>query len=193
MLVTTSRDSGLLGRLDDRDEATGHGSHDDGRDQRSLSAVDGVAEVGRHATEAEEEDAGAEEQNLQEGGWISAVCLRTRPQSNADAEVGEVAGEVRGADRQGAASSGDAVLDALREGPQQQGLRGGVVAHAGLCLAVVDQAAKGHGEGCGQQVRRVAALVDGLLIALAEAGHEGSRSKGDHQMEELGAPVHDQA
>ena len=56
--------SGLLGRLDDGDEATSHSGHDDGRDQRSLSAVDGVAEVGCHATKAEEEDAGAEEQDL---------------------------------------------------------------------------------------------------------------------------------
>ena len=193
MLITTCTGSSTLGSLDDGDEAAGHGSHDDGRDQRCLCAVDGVAEVGCHAAEAEEEDAGAKEQNLQQGGRFSAACLRTGPQANADAEVCEVAGEVRGADGQGAAPSGDAVLDALREGPQQQGLGGGIVAHTALRLAVVDQAAKGHGEGCGQQVRRVAALVDGLLVTLAEAGHEGSRGEGSHQMEELGATVHDQA
>ena len=193
MCSSLREDSSRLGRLDDGDETPGHRSHDGGGDQRCLTAIAPVAEVGRHAAEAEEEDAGAEEQNLEQGGRISTVCLRTGPQANADAEVSEVAGEVRGADGQGAASSGDAVLDALRECPQQQRLGSGVVAHAGLRLAVVDHAAEGHGEGCGQQVRRVAALVDCLLIALAEAGHERSRSKGGDQVEELGAPIRDQA
>ena len=187
------RGSSLLGGLDDGDEAPGHGSHDDGGDQRCLCAIDRVTEVGCHTTKAEEEDAGAEEQNLQEGGRLSAVGLGTGPQTNADTEVGEVTREVRRADGQGAASSGDAILDALREGPQQQGLRGSVVAHAALRFAVVDQAAKGHGEGCGQQVRRVASLVDGLLVALAEARHEGSPGEGHHEMKEFGAPVHDQS
>ena len=117
---------------------------------------------GRHTTKAEEEDAGREEEDLQQGGRLGAVCLRACPQAQANANVGEVAGEVRGADRQGAAPSCDAVLDALRKGPQQQALGGCVVAKAGLSLAVVDPAAKHRSKGCGQQVRRVASLVHGL-------------------------------
>ena len=143
---------GLRGRLDDGDEATGHGRHDGGGDQCCLRTPDRMGLHGRHAAKAEEEDAGTEEEDLQQGRRLGAVRLRTCPQTQADAEVGEVAGEVRGADRQGAASSRDAVLDALRKCPQQQALGGGIVRDASLSLAVVNHAAEHDGKGCGQQV-----------------------------------------
>ena len=147
---------------------------------------------GRHTTQAEEEDAGAEEEDLQQGGRLGTVRLRPGPQAQAHTEVGQIASEVRRANWEGAASTSDAILDALREGPQEQALGGIIIGNAGLGLAVVHQATEHDGEGCCQQVGRVAPLVDGLLVTLAEAGHKRSGGKGEHQVEELDATVHDE-
>ena len=51
------------------------------------------------------------------------------------ANVRQVAGEMGGANGQGLASSGNAVLDPLREGKEQQALRSVVVAIAAMLLA----------------------------------------------------------
>ena len=148
---------------------------------------------GRHTTKAEEEDAGPEEEDLQQSGRLGTVRLRPGPQAKADTEVGQIASEVRRANGKGAASASDAILDALREGPQEQALGGIIIGNAGLGLAVVHQATEHDGEGCCQQVGGVAPLVDGLLVTLAEAGHKRSGCEGQHQVEELDATVHDEA
>ena len=50
--------------------------------------------------------------SLQQGGWVVAVHGLTCPKTQAGAHVGQIAGEVSGANGQGQATSGDAILDA---------------------------------------------------------------------------------
>mmetsp|Transcript_22000 Transcript_22000/g.52185 ORF Transcript_22000/g.52185 Transcript_22000/m.52185 type:complete len:296 (-) Transcript_22000:165-1052(-) len=181
-----------LGRLRDGDHAAGHGRHDGGWDQGRLHAVGAVGLLGRNASKAEEEDASSKEQHLQQSRRRLTPRHGTCPQSQAGAHIREVAREVRGADGNRGAPSGDAVLDALGEGKEQQALRSRVVVSA-LSLAVVDHAPEDHRQGGAQHVRGEAALVHGLHVALAVARKEGARTEGAHEVEELGATVEDQA
>ena len=181
-----------LGRLRDGDHATGHGRHDGGWDQGRLHAVGAVGLLGRNASKAEEEDASSKEQHLQQSRRRLTPRHGTCPQSQAGAHIREVAREVRGADGNRGAPSGDAVLDALRESEEQQALRSRVVDPA-LSLAVVQHAPEDHGQSAAQHVGGEAALVHGLHVALAVARKEGARTEGAHEVEELGATVEDQA
>mmetsp|Transcript_21999 Transcript_21999/g.52181 ORF Transcript_21999/g.52181 Transcript_21999/m.52181 type:complete len:297 (-) Transcript_21999:165-1055(-) len=182
-----------LGRLRDGDHAAGHGRHDGGWDQGRLHAVGAVGLLGRNASKAEEEDASSKEQHLQQSRRRLTPRHGTCPQSQAGAHIREVAREVRGADGNRGAPSGDAVLDALGEGEEQQRLGVGIVASAVRCLAVVDQAAAKHAESGCEHVGGVAALVDCLTVRLAVACHEAAGSEGGHEVKECGSTVHNQA
>ena len=191
--MSTAADSGSLWAwLHDRDETTSHRRCDGGRDQCCLRAPGLVGLHGCHTAKSEEEDASSKEEDLEQGRRLSAICLCAGPQTQANAKVRQVAGEVRGAHGKGAALSRDPVLDALGEGPQEQALGGIIVAHSSLCLAVVNHAAEDDSKCSGQQVRRVLSQVDGLLVSLGEARHKSSRSEGCHQVKELDAAVEDQ-
>mmetsp|Transcript_21998 Transcript_21998/g.52176 ORF Transcript_21998/g.52176 Transcript_21998/m.52176 type:complete len:350 (-) Transcript_21998:30-1079(-) len=182
-----------LGRLRDGDHAAGHGRHDGGWDQGRLHAVGAVGLLGRNASKAEEEDASSKEQHLQQSRRRLTPRHGTCPQSQAGAHIREVAREVRGADGNRGAPSGDAVLDALGEGEEQQRLGVGIVASAVRCLAVVDQAAAKHAKSGREHVGGVAALVDCFTVGLAVACHEAAGSEGGHEVKECGSTVHNQA
>mmetsp|Transcript_21997 Transcript_21997/g.52174 ORF Transcript_21997/g.52174 Transcript_21997/m.52174 type:complete len:239 (-) Transcript_21997:357-1073(-) len=183
-----------LGRLRDGDHAAGHGRHDGGWDQGRLHAVGAVGLLGSHAAQQEEQDARGEEQHLQQGGRRLPIGHGARPEPQAGSHIRQVAREVRGADGDRLAPAGDPVLDALGEGEEQKRLRGGAVgAFRAVCLAVVDEAPEDHRHGCTQHVRRPPLGVQRLRVALAVAREEGARAEGAHQVEELGAAIHDQS
>mmetsp|Transcript_42191 Transcript_42191/g.91579 ORF Transcript_42191/g.91579 Transcript_42191/m.91579 type:complete len:289 (-) Transcript_42191:25-891(-) len=145
--------------------------------------------LGRHATEAEEQNARGEEHGLQELLAHDAIAYAPAQQG---ANVGQVACEVSGADGQGLAPSRDAVHDSLREGKEQQALRSVVVALATVLLAVVHHASGDHSQGRSQKVGRISSRVDELCIRLAVACEERSEAERSQKMSELGATRHDQ-
>jgi len=91
-------------------------SHESGGQQPPLHVVWTMEFLGRHATKAEKHEASSKEQDLQQGGLLVAVHCLTCPKTETGAHIGQIASEVSGANGQGQATSGDAVLDALGEG-----------------------------------------------------------------------------
>ena len=149
--------------LGHRDQATRDSGHQGSCDEGCLHAERFVQLLGSHAAEAEEKDARRKEHGLAQKRhvvWIWVVgeffgqtylqylvndppglqeLLTGHTITNAPAEQGanvrQVAREMGGADGQGLASSGDAVLDTLRERKEQQALGSVVVAIAAMLLA----------------------------------------------------------